>query len=75
MGFNDDGLKFNNPDFVGYARSYGAMGYKVNKTEDLEPLLLRCLGKEGIHLVETPVDYSENQTVLNRELLEKTCLL
>jgi acetolactate synthase-1/2/3 large subunit len=75
MGFNDYGLKFNNPDFVGYARSYGAMGYKVNKTEDLEPLLLRCLGKEGIHLVETPVDYSENQTVLNRELLEKTCLL
>ncbi len=75
MGFKDYGLKFNNPDFVDYAKSYGAMGYKVNKTEDLEPLLLRCLEREGIHLVETPVDYSENQTVLNRELKEKTCLL
>nr|MCH9764928.1 acetolactate synthase large subunit [Alphaproteobacteria bacterium] len=34
-GFQDWGLEFGNPDFVAYAKSYGAHGHRVTKTEDL----------------------------------------
>jgi acetolactate synthase-1/2/3 large subunit len=69
------GLDFGNPDFVTYARSYGAQGYRVEATEDLLPTLQRCLDRPGLHLVEVPVDYSENEEVLSEELRSKTCTL
>ena len=37
--FPDFGLTFGNPDFVKYAESYGARGWRVNATEDLIPTL------------------------------------
>ena len=37
--FPDFGLTFGNPDFVKYAESYGARGWRVNATEDLVPTL------------------------------------
>jgi len=36
-GFADWGLEFGNPDFVRYAESYGARGYRISDTEDLLP--------------------------------------
>lgn len=73
MGFEKFGLDFGNPDFVKYAESYGAKGYRVEKTEDFVPLLQTCLHAKGVHLIEVPVDYSENDKVLNKELKEKSC--
>lgn len=74
-GFPDWGLEFGNPDFVQYAQSYGAEGHCVKATEDLHPLLERCFNKGGVHLVEVPVDYSENKRVLIDELAERICLI
>lgn len=75
MGFEDFGLFFGNPDFVKYAESYGARGHRVEKTADLRPLLSRCLNEGGIHLIESPIDYGENDRVFNRELKEMVCPL
>ncbi|MBF0368627.1 MAG: acetolactate synthase large subunit [Magnetococcales bacterium] len=75
MGFANYGLDYNNPDFVRYAESYGAHGHRVESADDLAPLLTRCLNSPGVHLIEVPIDYSENHRVLTQELSEKVCLV
>ncbi len=67
-GFPDFGLTFGNPDFVRYAQSYGAKGYRVEAVEDLAPMLEAAFEKGGVHLVDVPIDYSENTRVLVAEL-------
>ena len=62
-GFEDWGLEFGNPDFVEYAKSYGANGYRVEKTEDLKTLLQQCLAQGGVNVIECPVDYAENASL------------
>ncbi|MFC1602768.1 acetolactate synthase large subunit [Pseudomonadota bacterium] len=74
-GFPDWGLEFGNPDFVRYAESYGAQGHRVSKAEDFAPLLEHCYHEGGVHLVEVPVDYSENTRVLIDELAERVCMV
>ncbi len=66
--FPDYGLTFGNPDFVKYAESYGARGWRVNATEDLIPTLEQAFSAGGVHVVAVPIDYSENTRVLIEEL-------
>ena len=68
MGFDDFGLDYGNPDFVQYATSYGAAGYRVTSADALLPLLEQCLNSSGVHLIEAPVDYSDNDRILNRDI-------
>jgi acetolactate synthase-1/2/3 large subunit len=75
LGFEDWGLKFDNPDFVKYAESYGATGHRIEATDDLVPTINAAFEAGGVHLIDLPVDYSENQKVLIDELAEKTCLI
>jgi acetolactate synthase-1/2/3 large subunit len=74
-GFEDWGLEFGNPDFVKYAESYGATGHRITATDDLVPTIEKAFTAGGVHLIDLPVDYSENQKVLIDELAEKACLL
>ncbi|WP_312821161.1 acetolactate synthase large subunit [Brevundimonas sp.] len=67
-GFPDYGMSFGNPDFVRYAESYGAKGTRVTAVEDLIPALEAAFEGGGVHLVEVPIDYSENTRVLVEEL-------
>jgi len=67
-GFADFGMTFGNPDFVRYAEAYGARGHRVGRTEDLAPALEAAFAAGGVHLVATPIDYSENKRVLVDEL-------
>ncbi len=71
MAHEDYGMTFSNPDFVRYAESYGAKGYRISKTENFYPLLERCFQEKGIHLIDLPIDYSENKKVLLDELKNK----
>jgi acetolactate synthase-1/2/3 large subunit len=64
MGFDEYGLDFGNPDFVMYAQSYGARGYRIEKTGELEPLINQCLDAPGVHVIDVPVDYSRNDELL-----------
>ncbi|MCF7764138.1 MAG: acetolactate synthase large subunit [Verrucomicrobia bacterium] len=72
MGFENFGLDYKNPCFRTYAQSYGAAGHRLEKTEDLVPLIERCRREGGVHLIDVPVDYSENDRILNRELPERS---
>ncbi len=67
-GFKDYGLSFDNPDFVLYAKSYGATGHRVQETEALAELLTSCLNSKGVHIIEIPVDYSDDDRVLYEEI-------
>ncbi|MEK9668892.1 MAG: acetolactate synthase large subunit [Deltaproteobacteria bacterium] len=75
MDFPNWGLDFGNPDFVKYAESYGAHGHRVASAEGLAPLLEQCYQAGGVHLVEAPVDYSENDRILNHEIKELSAKL
>ena len=69
MGLADFGLDFGNPDFVRYAESYGAGGHRLERTGELAGLLKGCLDVGGVHLIEVPVDYSENHKLLDGQLV------
>lgn len=75
MGFENFGLDYTNPDFVKYAQSYGAMGYRPTSTEDFVEILDKALNTKGVHLIDLAVDYSLNHAILNELLRNKTCLI
>lgn len=68
MGFVDFGLTYGNPDFVKYAESYGAHGHRVESAAHLSELLAHCRDTPGVHLIDCPVDYSENDQILNKDI-------
>ncbi|HEY0012847.1 MAG TPA: acetolactate synthase large subunit [Allosphingosinicella sp.] len=70
MGFEDWGLTYGNPDFVKYAESYGANGHRVTSAEMLPGLLAHCLSTPGVHLIDCPVDYADNDRILNKDIKE-----
>ncbi len=74
-GLPDWGLEFGNPDFVKYAESYGAHGHRVEATEEFTSVLEGSFKAGGVHVVEAPVDYSENKRVLIDELSARACLI
>jgi acetolactate synthase-1/2/3 large subunit len=67
-GFADFGMTFGNPDFVTYARSYGAHGHRIAAVAELVPTLEAAFAEGGVHLVAVPIDYHENTRVLVNEL-------
>ncbi|WP_154859584.1 acetolactate synthase large subunit [Cyclobacterium xiamenense] len=75
MGFKDFGLDFKNPDFVQYAQSYGAHGYRPESDQELQQVLDKTLHSPGVHLIDLQVDYSLNHPILNVLLKEKTAKL
>ena len=54
MNFERFALDYNNPDFVKYAESYGAIGHRVEKLEDFETILDKALNGKGVHLIDVP---------------------
>jgi len=70
MNFPNFGMDMGNPDFVAYAESYGAHGHRPTSAAEFGPLLSQCLATPGVHLIDLPVDYSDNDRVLNREIRE-----
>jgi acetolactate synthase-1/2/3 large subunit len=68
MGFSNFGLDYGNPDFVKYAESYGANGYRVESSSHLLELMTKCHASDGVHLIEVPIDYSENDQILNHDI-------
>ncbi len=68
MGFEDFGLTYGNPDFVKYAESYGAHGHRVESSAHLTELIAHCRDTPGVHLIDCPVDYTENDQILNHDI-------
>jgi acetolactate synthase-1/2/3 large subunit len=59
-------VNFDNPDFVLYARSFGAEGYRIEKASDLLPTLRAAIRKPGVTVIDCPVDYRENVFLTER---------
>lgn len=72
MGFEDWGLTYENPDFVKYAESYGAQGHRVESSTHLTELLAHTLDSPGVHLIDCPVDYVDNDRILNNEIKQQS---
>jgi acetolactate synthase-1/2/3 large subunit len=72
MQLDNFGLDFGNPDFVKYAESYGANGHRVTTAAELLPMLRKCHSEPGMHVVEVAVDYSENDRILNHEIIVRS---
>ena len=75
MNFTSFGLDFQNPDFVQYAQCYGAQGTRITETGQLPEAIAHSFKQGGVHLLEVPIDYSENAKVFVQELKQKTCSL
>jgi len=57
---HDVATDFTNPDFVAYAESFGARGYRVRAADDLLPMLTDALASDAVSVIACPVDYAEN---------------
>jgi acetolactate synthase-1/2/3 large subunit len=57
---HDVDTKFGNPDFVAYARSFGATGYDITSPEQLLPALQAALADDTVTVIACPVDYAAN---------------
>jgi acetolactate synthase-1/2/3 large subunit len=75
MGFNNFGLDFKNPDFVKYAESFGAHGYRPESHDEFETMLDTALNAKGVHLIDLPIDYSLNHSILNVLIKESACII
>ncbi len=62
----DTQIEFRNPDFVKYAESFGAKGYRVESAADLLPTLERAIADDTVVLIDCPVDYSENMKLTEK---------
>jgi acetolactate synthase I/II/III large subunit len=57
--------KFNNPDFVKLAESFGAIGYRAKNTEEFSKLLEKAKDSTSVPvIVAIDVDYSANSILL-----------
>lgn len=71
FGYEDYGLSFSNPDFVMYAQSYGAQGYRPTDDASFIRQLEHSLKTDGVHVIDLPVDYSLNHPILNELIKQK----
>ncbi|MEO3824584.1 acetolactate synthase large subunit [Actinomadura sp. B10D3] len=53
-------IRFGNPDFVRYAESFGARGYRIESAAELLPTLRKALADDTVSVISVPVDYSHN---------------
>ena len=62
---SDTDIAFGNPDFVAYAESFGARGYRIEAADQLLPVLQNALSDEAVWVIACPVDYSTNLQLTN----------
>ena len=59
-------IDFNNPDFVKFAESFGAKGYRVETADELVPVLQQAIADDTVVIIDCPVDYSENMKLTEK---------
>ena len=59
-------ITFNNPDFVKFAESFGAKGYRVEAADELVPTLKKAIADDTVVIIDCPVDYSENMKLTEK---------
>ncbi len=59
-------IAFDNPDFVRYAESFGAKGYRLQPGDDLAAIIGEALAADTVVVLDVPVDYSENMKLTEK---------
>ena len=59
-------ITFRNPDFVKYAESFGAKGYRVEAASELAPILSQAVADDTVVVIDCPVDYAENMKLTEK---------
>ena len=72
-GFANFGLDLGNPDFVKFAESFGAAGFRVRKAGDLPEILREAFALNRPAVIECPIDYSMNYATFSEELGNVVC--
>jgi len=54
------GTRFDNPDLVALAHSFGIEGMRVQRASELPSILKKAFAARGPVIVDVPIDYSEN---------------
>lgn len=62
----DTNISFSNPDFVKYAESFGAKGYRIEKAVDLILTIKKAKDDNTVVIIDCPVDYSENMKLTEK---------
>jgi acetolactate synthase-1/2/3 large subunit len=61
---HDVDTRFANPDFVAYAESFGAKGYRISSADELLPCLRAALADDTVSVIACPVDYTANTELI-----------
>ncbi|MGE5445370.1 MAG: acetolactate synthase large subunit [Ignavibacteriales bacterium] len=59
-------VNFGNPDFVKYAESFGAIGYRIKAANEIKPVLKEAFSKNKPVVIDCPVDYRENLKIMDK---------
>ena len=63
IGHNVD-TRFGNPDFVAYAESFGATGYRISAADELLPDAAAGAADDTVSVIACPVDYTANSDLI-----------
>ncbi len=71
-GYENFGVAFNNPDFVDFARSYGASGHRLEDPSQFRALLDEVSKTGGVHIIDAPVDPMQSMALM-KEMKSVDC--
>lgn len=71
-GYANFGVGFHNPDFVAFARSYGAVGHRLDEPARFRGLLDEAAAAGGVHIIDAPVDPMQNMALM-KEMRSVDC--
>ena len=71
LGFANFGLDLCNPDFVEYAESFGATGHRIHAAHEIVPTLKSAFEAGGVHVIDVPIDYSDNERDLKFDIANR----
>jgi acetolactate synthase-1/2/3 large subunit len=57
------GVEFGHVDIVKFAEAFGATGLRINKADEIVPVLSKALSLTGPVLVDIPIDYKDNKSL------------
>ena len=64
LGNNVHGVNFGSVDVTTYAAGFGATGVRVTSADELSQALATASETGGVHVIDVPVDYSENAKLM-----------
>ena len=71
-GYENYGVAFDNPDFVGFAQSYGANGHRLEDPAQFRRILDQVAKTGGVHIIDAPVDPGANMALM-QEMRSVNC--